>query len=1093
MKPEPKPQPHPPQTPACSPGTCRCSSGLPRREFLRLTGWAATGAVVARWPSIAGPFAPEDFEKLVPADKKLSAAWVQSLFARGQPEVWRGTELAHLGMPIGGLCTGQLYLGGDGRLWYWDIFKSNYSSDYGGLSMGIHYANPPKPSFPIAQGFALRVAANGQPQVRELDARGFSQIAFRGEYPLARLAYRDPGCPVTVDLEAFSPFIPLAAEASAQPATIFEYTLKNLSAEPVEVELAGWLQNAVCPDNDTPALGSRRNTIRRLGGVLTLEGSAVPPPPRAQAEERPPILFDDFERETYDHWTTTGTAFGSGPVAQDRMPAYQGQVGAQGRRLVNSHAAAPGGDVAAKDSATGTLTSRPFVIERDFITFLVGGGRHPGKTCVHLLIDGQVAATATGHDANRLRLVFFDVSSFVGKTARLEIVDARSGSWGNIGVDHIVFTDQPPAGQQLEHLPGYGSMALSLLEATPADAATASVPDGFSPQAVFGALQPANAVETATRPLGRQIVGALCRNVALAPGQQAIVRFLFTWFFPTYPNPTGEFAAITDLPRLRRHYARRFSSATDVATSVAGGFAALAAQTRLWNQTWYDSTLPYWFLDRTFITLDTLATQTCHWFDNGRFYGWEGVDCCPGTCQHVWQYAQALARIFPQLERDVRERIDFGLAWRPNGAMGYRAESGRHVAHDGFAGTLLRVYREHQMCADDQFLRRLWPRVRQSLEYLMAEDRDGDGLLEGKQYNTLDAAWYGPMAWLSSLYLAALEAGRAMALAMGDEAFAGRCARRVAVGQKNLVAQLFNGEYFIHKPDPQHPEATNTNDGCHIDQVFGQSYAWQLGLGRVLPAAETRSALRSLWKYNFTPDIGPYRQEFAAIKSGRWYAMPGEGGLLMCTWPKGGAEKASGAGNPTFVGYFNECMTGFEYQVAAHCVWEGDPGSDLVQMGLAITRMIHDRYHAAKRNPYNEIECSDHYSRAMASYGVYLAACGYEYHGPRAHLGFAPRLTPEDFKAAFTAAEGWGTYRQRREGSTQSHLLDLKYGQLRLGTLAFALPPDATVRAATAMRGRNPVALAHAQRGSRVELTLNDAVTLRAGERLEVRLEVASA
>ena len=80
----------------------------------------------------------------------------------------------------------------------------------------------------------------------------------------------------------------------------------------------------------------------------------------------------------------------------------------------------------------------------------------------------------------------------------------------------------------------------------------------------------------------------------------------------------------------------------------------------------------------------------------------------------------------------------------------------------------------------------------------------------------------------------------------------------------------------------------------------------------------------------------------------------------------------------------------------------------MVQEGLAITAQIHDRYHASRRNPWNEVECGDHYARAMASYGVFLAACGFEYHGPKGHLGFAPRLTPEDFRAAFTTAGGLG-------------------------------------------------------------------------------------
>ena len=74
---------------------------------------------------MAGPFTRADFDQLVPAHKKLSPEWVASLTARGQRTTYRGTELEKIGMPVGGLCAGQLYLGGDGRLWHWDLFNEH--------------------------------------------------------------------------------------------------------------------------------------------------------------------------------------------------------------------------------------------------------------------------------------------------------------------------------------------------------------------------------------------------------------------------------------------------------------------------------------------------------------------------------------------------------------------------------------------------------------------------------------------------------------------------------------------------------------------------------------------------------------------------------------------------------------------------------------------------------------------------------------------------------------------------------------------------------------------------------------------------------
>jgi uncharacterized protein (DUF608 family) len=1069
-------------TPAlCRPtGEGECCSGFERREFLRLTG-AGVAALAAGLPSLAGPFSADEFERLVPSNKRLSPDWIKSLFARGTPTVCRGAELEKIGMPVGGICAGQLYLGGDGKLWLWDIFNLPPPPGYNS-GAGPHYEHPLEPTAPLEQGFALRVTSRHGTQVRSLDRNGFKEISFHGQYPIGRVEYVDRDCPVAATLEAYSPFIPLDVEDSELPATVLEFTVRNTGSEAVTLALAGWLENAVCLSSGQPGLGQRRNRIVRSSGLLMLHSTAEAALEDERQPDRPDILFEDFEKDTYEGWTATGTAFGNGPLEQAKMPAYQGDVGAQGKRLVNTHNTRQGEDVARGDAHMGTLTSKPFALERHYITFLIGGGSHPGKTCLNVIVEGKVVASATGANENRLHPHSIDVRAWAGKSAQIQIVDSEAGGWGNIGIDDIVFSDRPrvkPA--RLFEQEDFGSMALALLAGGDDHWGSASLPDGPAIQSALAALdRPGEAV--AAKAFGAKLRGALGRTWKLKPGQQARAVFVLAWHFPAVWR--GGLEHVTGIKGLKRSYAKRFCSAGAVARYVKARYEGLSAQTRLWNRTWYDSTLPHWFLDRTFLNLSILATATCYHFDSGRFYGWEGAYCCAGTCAHVWQYAHGVARVFPQLERTTREMIDYGLAFHAEtGAIDYRAEAHRRVATDGQAGTILRAYREHQMSADGAFLRALWPRIRKSIEFLIAEDANEDGMLEGEQYNTLDASWYGQIAWLSSLYLAALRAGAAMAREQGEEAFAARCETLAASGSRLIVERLFNGEYFIHRPDPRRPDTINTNTGCHIDQVYGESWAFQVGLPRVLPREAARSALEALWKYNFAPDVGPYRKNFRAIKGGRWYAMPGEGGLLMCTWPKGGAEQAAGKGEPGFVAYFNECMTGFEYQVAAHMIWEGQ-----VEHGLAVTRMIHDRYHPSKRNPWNEVECGSHYARAMASYGVYVAACGFEYHGPRGHLGFAPRLSPEDFRAAFIGAEGWGTYRQQTRGQRWTFEVEVKWGRLRLRTLAFALPATSLAapgRFSVRFAGRAVPATVKVD-GLRAEITLGDEVVVRTAETLQV-------
>ncbi|MBX7168058.1 MAG: glycoside hydrolase family 32 protein [Pirellulales bacterium] len=167
---------------------------------------------------------------------------------------------------------------------------------------------------------------------------------------------------------------------------------------------------------------------------------------RAHGADRPDIVIADFEGRDYGDWQATGDAFGTGP-AHGTLPGQQTVSGYLGNGLVNTFL---GGD-----PAQGTLRSRPFALDRKYLNLLIGGGRHPDETCVKLFVDDQVVRTATGNattgaDDEHLSWHTWDVQPWIGKQARIEIVDRHSGGWGHINVDQLVQSDQPEIDPQIE-------------------------------------------------------------------------------------------------------------------------------------------------------------------------------------------------------------------------------------------------------------------------------------------------------------------------------------------------------------------------------------------------------------------------------------------------------------------------------------------------------------------------------------------------------------------------------------------------------------------------------------------------------------------
>lgn len=166
-------------------------------------------------------------------------------------------------------------------------------------------------------------------------------------------------------------------------------------------------------------------------------------------EKRPAaeaVVFENFERGDYTSWTATGNAFGERPQTLKTIAPYQGRINAVGEWFVNSHNVRRGEDIRRGDEYTGTLASREFAVAHDYVTFWIGGGAHAGRTCMNLLVDGKVVRSTTGRNNNQMSFDRWDVRELKGRTARIEIVDAETGGWGNIGVDEIVFTNNAAGG-----------------------------------------------------------------------------------------------------------------------------------------------------------------------------------------------------------------------------------------------------------------------------------------------------------------------------------------------------------------------------------------------------------------------------------------------------------------------------------------------------------------------------------------------------------------------------------------------------------------------------------------------------------------------
>ena len=873
--------------------------------------------------------------------------------------IYQKEALRHVAMPLGGLGTGQIALGGDGGLRQWQMVNQVNHLGFVPDSFFAVRATRGEPPLNVIRVLQSREIlerpASHTPLVNDDDIpaeqlnllrqfSGVERTTFTGAYPFARVAYTDAQLPVKIELEAFSPFIPLDAEKSSLPAIFFTFTIQNPGPHFIQGALGAALQNAVGWDGVTPIHGNR----------CSLYG---------------------------------------GNVNRVRQQA-------DSSALVMENVSLP--------------------------------DDHPGV--------GQMVLAALSPVA-RVYERWSDPAQFIRVLDGLNLGNRSSGQRYH---------------QQRVHK------------------ASQNVPTGSSAP-------------------GQTWNGGLFVPFWLEAGASTSITFLMSWHFANRYVNFDQFG----LPRnygksrfwLGNEYSSRFTDALEVAEYCLSERDMLETTSRAWSAGIFQSTLPGWLQETLAAQASLMRSPTCFRTEDGTFFGFEGSlgasttmwsgttgGSCPLNCTHVWNYEQALSRLFPRLERSMRE-TDLTHAQAPEGYIPHRTVLPLYLpqfwnepifgptnpALDGMLGTVLKVYREVRQGAPADWLDQFWPRVRRLVEYIIERwDAERDGVLEGEQPNTYDIAFFGPNMYIGGLWLAALRAAEELAKLQHAEAFAHELRQLFERGSARYDELLWNGEYYIQLLDLSQPLNDQFGEGCLADQLFGQWWAHQLELGYILPADHVKTTLRSIVQYNFRAGFRDFPHEQ------RIFADQDDAGLLVCTWPRGGRPQIP-------VRYCDEVWTGIEHQIGAHCLLEG-----MQEEGLKIIAALRKRYDGTRRNPYNKIECGDHYARAMAGWSVLEAISGFHLNAVEHALTFAPAHTSGEFRVPFITGSGWGTYTQQ---PGVSHSLTCAYGEVHLQRLTLS----AILSAPLAVHYKSEtLACKQEVRNNLLVLSFEQPVVLRAGETLTI-------
>lgn len=463
--------------------------------------------------------------------------------------------------------------------------------------------------------------------------------------------------------------------------------------------------------------------------------------------------------------------------------------------------------------------------------------------------------------------------------------------------------------------------------------------------------------------------GALCSSFRLEPGETREIRFILAWYFPCLYSANER--------RVGHMYENWFSGAGEAARYLQQERSRILAAACHFQETLYHSSFPQVFPDTVSAQLSTLVK--CSWWSReGDFGIWEGLGSCGlHTTDVAYHGSWSLASLFPALEQ--RQMRMTAVFQREDGRVPHFFTPDFHSVDDGFDRVdmnpqfVLLVCRDYLLSGDRTHAEELWPCVVRAMEQTASLD-SGSGLPDRDTgRNTYDAwRFSGASAYLSILWLAALEAGAVLADALDkpEQARSWRALR--ARGAAAADRLLWNGTcYDLWASGSQRDEC------CMTAQLDGAFFCRLLGLEEILPEQRIRPALDAIWNNNFSLENGLVNAS----------CLPGKRATLHTF------RNCQGLSN----------WSGIEYMMAAFYLTDGQ-----YERGLQLVETVWER-HARLGQVWNHEECGDHYYRPLSSWTLLQALTGVSVQGASRTLMLAKAARAGEFHGPWFASGGYGT------------------------------------------------------------------------------------